>query len=43
MAVITFNEKIEIYRKNLSQYLQEIGGFFDFLCSNFIDLLELEK
>jgi len=43
MSMIVFDELIDSFRKLLRNYLHQMGVFFDFLCSNFIDLMELEK
>jgi len=43
ISMILFDKQMETFRKSLLAYLFQTGSFFDFVCSNHIDLKELEK
>lgn len=43
MAVIDFEEKIEVFKDQIKQYLLNLGTFLDFLCGNFLFLGNIHK
>ncbi|EAR95470.2 Sec1 family protein (macronuclear) [Tetrahymena thermophila SB210] len=43
MSMVVFDEQFDDFKKKLHSYLIKIAEFFDYLCSNFLDLKELEQ
>ncbi|KAL4464743.1 hypothetical protein ABPG74_011304 [Tetrahymena malaccensis] len=43
MSMVVFDEQFDDFKKKLHAYLLKIAEFFDYLCSNFLDLKELEQ
>ncbi|KAL4508087.1 hypothetical protein ABPG72_021460 [Tetrahymena utriculariae] len=43
MSMVVFDEQFDDFKKKLRTYLLKIAEFFDYICSNFLDLKELEQ